>query len=366
MIAGGGTGGHVYPGIAIAQEFRQRDGRNRIVFIGTERGLETRIVPAEGFPLELIRVRALKRVGWRSRIAALLLLPGTFLTVWGLIRRHAPDLVIGVGGYASGPVVLVAALLGIPTLIAEQNAWPGFTNRVLARFVDAAAVSFAEAQLFFGAKAELTGNPVRREFFDIPDLPARPVAGGENGDRLVHLLITGGSQGARAINEALIGALPRLREAGCRLSFTHQTGRLTPAESERLLEAYRAAGFEAEVVPFLDRMVEEFNRASLVICRAGATTVAELAAAGRPAILIPFPFAADDHQRRNAEAVERGGGGRLVPQSQLTPARLADELISLLRDPETLARMAGASRRLGHPAAAAAVVDLGYRLGQGR
>lgn len=366
MIAGGGTGGHVYPGIAIAAEFRRRNDRHRIVFIGTERGLETKIVPAEGFPLELIRVRALKRVGWRSRLTALLLLPGTFLTVWRLIRRHAPDLVIGVGGYASGPVVLAAALLRIPTLIAEQNAWPGFTNRVLGRFVDAAAVSFAEAGRFFGAKAVVTGNPVRREFFGIPDLPCGPAAGEGRTNRPVHLLITGGSQGARAINEALIGALPRLREAGCRLSFTHQTGRLTPAESARLVEAYAAAGFEAEVVPFLDRMVDEFTRASLVICRAGATTVAELAAAGRPAILVPFPFAADDHQRRNAEAVERGGGGRLVPQAELTPARLAEELISLLRDPATLAGMARASRRLAHPAAAAAVVDLGYRLCAGR
>lgn len=356
IIAGGGTGGHVYPGIAIAHELRRRDARAQVIFIGTARGLETRIVPAEGFPLELIEVKALKRVGWRARLSSLLLLPRTFLAVAGMLRRDQPDLVIGVGGYASGPVVLVAALLGIPTLVAEQNAWPGFTNRVLARFVDAAAVSFAEAQRFFGPRAKITGNPVRHEFFALEDLRQR-----RQGEPH-HLLITGGSQGAQAINDAVVGALPLLRGAGCRISVTHQTGRLPDEAAERIQRAYAESGFQAVVKPFLDRMVDEFRDADLVICRAGATTVAELAAAGRPAILVPYPFAADDHQRHNAEAVERGGAGRLILQAELTPERLARELVELLGDPERLLMMAKASRRLGHPEAAAAVVDLGLGL----
>lgn len=356
IIAGGGTAGHVYPGVAIAQELRRRDSRHRVVFVGTARGLENRIIPAEGFELELIEVRALKRIGWRARLSSLLILPRTFLVVWRKLRIHRPDLVVGVGGYASGPVVLVAALLGIPTLIAEQNAWPGFTNRVLARFADAAAVSFEEARRFFGARARLTGNPVRHEFFDIPEpLEKSPL-------EPVRILVTGGSQGARAINESVVGALPILAESGCRLAFTHQTGRVETGEQESILRAYAAAGFTAEVRPFLDRMVDEFRQADLVICRAGATTVAELAAAGRPAILVPFPFAADDHQRRNAEAVEAGGGGRLILQADLTPARLATEILALAGSHDLRLTMARAARRLSRPGAAAAVVDLGLGL----
>ena len=356
IIAGGGTAGHVYPGVAIAQELRRRDSRHRVVFVGTLRGLETRIIPAEGFQLELIEVRALKRIGWRARLSSLLLLPRTFVVVWRKLRLHRPDLVVGVGGYASGPVVLVAALLGIPTLIAEQNAWPGFTNRVLAWFTDAAAISFEEARRFFGARARLTGNPVRQEFFDLQEpvekAPLEPV----------HILVTGGSQGARAINESVIGSLPLLAGAGCRLSFTHQTGRVEAGEEAAILKAYAAAGFPAEVRPFLDRMVDEFRKADLVICRAGATTVAELAAAGRPAILVPFPFAADDHQRRNAEAVETSGGGRLILQAELTPTRLATEIGALAASHDLRLTMARAARRLSRPGAAAAVVDLGLSL----
>jgi UDP-N-acetylglucosamine--N-acetylmuramyl-(pentapeptide) pyrophosphoryl-undecaprenol N-acetylglucosamine transferase len=355
IIAGGGTGGHIYPGIAIAQEVRRRDREAEVVFVGTARGLETRIVPQEGFRLELIDVAALKRVGWLGRIRSLLLLPRSFLAVGSLIRRVRPEVVIGVGGYASGPVVLVAALMGVPTMVAEQNALPGFTNRVLARFVRAAAVTFAETQRYFGGRAEVTGNPVRAEFFDLPARPAAPAA---------HLLITGGSQGARAINEALIGAIPLLAAARDRLTLTHQTGEADHARVER---AYAGSGLRAEVVPFIARMVDQIAGADLVICRAGATTVAELAAAGKPAIMIPFPFAADDHQRRNAEAIERAGAGRLIPQSELTPERLAAEVLALLDDPARRERMAEASRRLAHRDAAARVYALAARIsGEGR
>ncbi|MEP7274270.1 MAG: undecaprenyldiphospho-muramoylpentapeptide beta-N-acetylglucosaminyltransferase, partial [Acidobacteriota bacterium] len=297
IIAGGGTGGHIYPGIAIAQEFKRRDPDTEVIFVGTAKGLETRIVPAQGFHLELIEVAALKRVGFVKRLRSLLMLPGSFLAVGSLIRRFKPDVVLGVGGYASGPVVLVAALMRVPTLLAEQNALPGFTNRVLARFVRGAAVSFEEARGFFGPKAEITGNPVREEFFSIPAKSAGAV---------VHLLITGGSQGARAINDAMIGALPFLEPERGRMSIVHQSGE---ADAVRLRAAYAERGFTAHVSPFLDRMVEEVAKSDLVISRAGATTVSELAAAGRAAILVPFPFAADDHQTKNAEAVERAGAG---------------------------------------------------------
>jgi UDP-N-acetylglucosamine--N-acetylmuramyl-(pentapeptide) pyrophosphoryl-undecaprenol N-acetylglucosamine transferase len=353
IIAGGGTGGHIYPGIAIAQEFRRRDADTQILFVGTARGLESKIIPREGFNLELIEVAALKRVGFVNFLKSLWVLPKSFLTARSLIKQVKPDVVIGVGGYASGPVVLAAALMGVPTLVAEQNALPGFTNRVLARFVRAAAVSFAEAELFFGEKAELTGNPVRAEFFDAPI--KRPM----EGSGVIHVLISGGSQGARAINEAVMGALPLLVEEKDRLSFTHQTGE---NDFYRVRDAFEQSGLQAEVKPFIEKMVDEFACADLVISRAGATTVAELAAAGKPAIMVPFPFAADDHQRKNAEAIERAGAGLMILQAELTPERLAKELLWLVRDPPQLGRMAEASKKLGRPGAAARVVDLAMKI----
>jgi UDP-N-acetylglucosamine--N-acetylmuramyl-(pentapeptide) pyrophosphoryl-undecaprenol N-acetylglucosamine transferase len=350
IIAGGGTGGHIYPGIAIAQEFKRRNAQSEILFVGTARGLETRIVPREGFRLELIEAAALKGVSLLRQIRSLALLPRSFLKVRSLIKSFKPDVVIGVGGYSSGPVVLVASLMGLPTMIAEQNALPGFTNRVLARFVRAAAVSFEQARAFFGEKAEVTGNPVRAEFFDLPQK--------ETGAR-VHILITGGSQGASAINEAMIAALPLLAVEGERLSLTHQTGE---ADYARVCEAYAQSGLKAEVKPFIERMEEELARADLVVSRAGATTVAELAAAGKPALMIPFPYAADDHQRKNAEAFERAGAGRMLLQAELTGERLAQELLQLISDPQRLSQMAKASRKLAHREAAARVVDLAIKI----
>ncbi|MCI0337801.1 MAG: undecaprenyldiphospho-muramoylpentapeptide beta-N-acetylglucosaminyltransferase [Acidobacteria bacterium] len=352
IIAGGGTGGHIYPGIAIAQEFKRRNAETQVLFVGTARGMEAKIVPREGFELKMIEVGALKRVSQIERVKALLILPKSFLAARSLIKKVKPDLVIGVGGYASGPVVLMAALMGLPSLVAEQNALPGFTNRILARFIGAAAVSFEEARNFFGAKAEITGNPVRAEFFDVPLR--------EPGE-VIHVLITGGSQGAHAINNAMMSTLPLLTGEKDRLSFTHQTGE---KDFEEVRAAYEKSGLKTEVRPYLEEMVAEFDRADLVICRAGATTIAELAAAGKPAIMIPLPFAADDHQRKNAEAVERAGAGRMILQSELTPERLAQELLWLANDPLQLSRMAEASKKLGHPDAAARVVDLAMRISE--
>jgi UDP-N-acetylglucosamine--N-acetylmuramyl-(pentapeptide) pyrophosphoryl-undecaprenol N-acetylglucosamine transferase len=363
IIAGGGTGGHIYPGIAIAQEFKRRNAASRVLFVGTAKGLETKIVPREGFELRLIEVTALKRVGLTKLLKSLLLLPKSFLAVRSLIQEYQPEVVIGVGGYASGPVVLMAALTGVPTLIAEQNALPGFTNRVLAKFAKAAAVTFEEARRFFGRKAVITGNPVRAEFFSIAAKsgPVKPV--GET----INLLVTGGSQGARAINEAMSGAVeflePVLRKEGGRFAIVHQTGE---ADFEKVRAAYARLSadspVQAEARPFIEKMVEAFAQADLVISRAGATTVAELAAAGKPALFVPFPFAADDHQRKNAEAVERAGAGRMILQAELTPERLAQELLWLARDAQQLQRMSAASRQLAHPDAAARVVDLALQI----
>ncbi len=353
IIGGGGTGGHIYPGIAIAQEFKRRNANCEIVFVGTARGLENKIVPREGFKLELIEVAALKSVSVGKRIKSLGMLPRSFLVVRSLINKYRPDVVIGVGGYASGPMVLTAALMGIPTMIAEQNALPGFTNRMLVRFVKAAAVSFEEAKSFFGRKAEITGNPVRAEFFAIaPKLKSE----------VMSIVITGGSQGARAINEAMMAALPRLESKKDMLSIVHQTGE---ADFERVKNAYAQTALKAEVKPFIEKIVDEFAQADLVISRAGATTVAELAAAGRPALMIPFPLAADDHQRKNAEAVERAGAGRMILQAELSGERLAKEILALINDPGKLAAMSTASKKLAHPDAAAKVVNMAEKISFG-
>ncbi len=346
IIAGGGTGGHIYPGIAIAQEFKRCNPACEIIFVGTARGLETKIVPREGFKLELIEIAALKGVSVTKRGKSILMLPKSFLVVRSLIRRHKPDVVIGVGGYASGPMLLIASLMGVPTMVAEQNALPGFTNRVLARFVKAAAVSFAEAKSFFGGKAEITGNPVRTEFFSVPP---------QVKSKVTNILITGGSQGARAVNEAMIAALPILEAYKDKLFITHQTGEL---DFEKVKAAYANSSLKAEVKPFIEKIVDEFAKADFVISRAGATTVAELAAAGRPAMMVPLPWAADDHQRKNAEAVERAGAGRMILQSDLSGERLAKEILALINDPEKLATMSAASKTLAHPDAAARVVNI--------
>jgi UDP-N-acetylglucosamine--N-acetylmuramyl-(pentapeptide) pyrophosphoryl-undecaprenol N-acetylglucosamine transferase len=351
IIAAGGTGGHIFPGVAIAREFRRRDPSAEILFVGTARGLETKIVHREGFDLELISVGALKGVSIFERIKSLAGLPMSFVATLRILRRFKPDLVIGVGGYSSGPAVLMAALSRIPTMVVEPNAMPGFTNRVLARFVDAAALSFADAQKYFGNHGVVTGNPVRVDF-------AR-LARKARGERL-NVLIFGGSQGARAINNAMIAALPLLAAEKDRLAITHQTGE---PDFEMIKRAYAEAGFDgADVKPFIHDMADQFERADVLICRSGATTAAEVAAAGKAAIFIPFPFATDDHQRKNAEAFERVGAGRMILQKDLTPERLAEELNRLIEHPEEIDRMEESSRGLGRVDSTERTVDLAMRI----
>jgi UDP-N-acetylglucosamine--N-acetylmuramyl-(pentapeptide) pyrophosphoryl-undecaprenol N-acetylglucosamine transferase len=279
-----------------------------------------------------------------------LVLPKSFLQARSLIKSLQPDVVVGAGGYVSGPVVLMAALMKVPTLVMESNALPGWTNRVLARFVDKAAVSFEAAQPFFRGQATVTGNPVRREFFEVAKRE-------RDGIGRFSILIFGGSQGAQAINQAMIEALPSLEPLRSTLLITHQTGE---ADFERVRTAYLASGWNgrAEVKRYIDDMVASFGEVDLVICRAGATTTAELIAAGKAAIMVPFPFAADDHQRKNAEAMEKAGAAKMILQQDLSGERLAHEITTLAREPETVTAMERATRKLARGDAAAAVVDM--------
>ncbi len=349
LIAAGGTGGHIYPGIAVAKEIMRRDAGSVVRFVGTARGLETRLVPQAGFELSLIESAGLKNVGARARLRGLAVLPKSFVAARRLLREFRPDVVVGAGGYVSGPVLLTASLRRIPTLVMESNALPGWTNRVLARFVRAAAVSFEAAQPFFRGKAVVTGNPVRREFFDLAPKPRDP--------RRFDVLVFGGSQGARAINQAMVAALAHLAARRSVLRIVHQTGE---ADFETVRTGYAAAGWHevAEVRKYIDDMVASMAAADLIICRAGATTSAELVAAGKASLMIPFPFAADDHQRKNAEALEAAGASKMILQRDADGARLATEIDALIADPERLTRMENASRQLARGDAAAAAVGM--------
>jgi len=351
VIAGGGTGGHLYPGIAVARELLSREPGARISFAGTERGIETRVVPREGFDLDLIRSAGLKGKSMTSRLQGALLVPASLLDAWRLLSRRRPHLVIGVGGYSSGPVVLSAAVRGLPTMLLEQNAVPGLTNRLLAPFVRAAAVTFDSTTKFFGAKAFVSGNPVRPEF----RAPVESTAGGPIDDgRPVQVLVFGGSQGAHAINVAMVEAAARLAAGRPHLHVTHQTGERDVA---MVRTAYRDAGVSADVEPFLFDMGRQFRQADLIVCRAGATTLAEITAAGRAAILVPLPTATDDHQRKNAERLVEAGAADVLPQAEMNGAVLADRILALARDGNARRTMSAAARALARPDAARVIVD---------
>jgi UDP-N-acetylglucosamine--N-acetylmuramyl-(pentapeptide) pyrophosphoryl-undecaprenol N-acetylglucosamine transferase len=347
MIAAGGTGGHIYPGIAVANEIMRRDPSSEVLFVGTSRGLETRIVPENGFQLALIHSAGLKSVGIKGTIKGLATLPRSFVEARRLLREFRPSVVVGAGGYVSGPVLMMAVIMGIPTLVMDSNALPGFTNRRLAKFVDRAALTFNEALPFFGKKGTVTGNPVRKEFFDVEPRKS-------NGETSV--LIFGGSQGARAINNAMIGALDHLNGARETMRVVHQTGE---ADFDKVRNAYQERGWEtADVRPYISDIVTEFGKADVLICRAGATTCAEIAAAGKAAIMIPLPTAADDHQRKNAEAMQNAGAVKMLVQDQLTPESLATTLSELAGSPETIASMGSAARKLAREDAAEATVNI--------
>lgn len=351
MIAGGGTGGHLFPGVAIAEELRAREPGAAVRFVGTAKGIEARVLPDLGWELDLIEVSGLKTVGTLGALKGLLRLPRALLQARRVLKAFRPDAVIGVGGYASGPIVLMARLAGIPTAICEQNSIPGLTNKLLGRVARAVFLSFAESQRFFKArKVHMTGNPVRRDLLGklltVGATPATP-------DDAVHVLVCGGSQGAVAVNELASAALASLAPT-TKLSIVHQTGERDLAATT---QRYAAAGLAADCRAFIKDMASAYQRADLIIGRAGATTVAELAIAGKPAIFIPYPFAADNHQEINAREMATAGAALSFRQADLTAAGLADALRPLLTEPATRARMGAAMKALAKPGAAAAVVD---------
>ncbi|MFT3745661.1 MAG: undecaprenyldiphospho-muramoylpentapeptide beta-N-acetylglucosaminyltransferase [Pyrinomonadaceae bacterium] len=325
----------------------RRDPESEVLFVGTARGLEVRIVPENGFQLSLINSAGLKNVGIAGKIKGLSVLPQSFLEARKIIRQFRPHVVVGAGGYVSGPVLMMAAIMGVPTLVMDSNALPGFTNRQLARFVEKAALTFEEALPFFGKKGVVTGNPVRSEFFDVPAK--------KRSDEF-QVLIFGGSQGARAINNAMVEALPSLAELEGKLTVTHQTGE---ADFENVKAAYSGSNFAAaDVRPFISDIFVEFGKADLIICRAGATTCAEVSAAGKAAIMVPLPTAADDHQRKNAEALEKAGAVKMILQSELTGDSLANTIKDLIEKPETITEMEAAAKKMGRPDAASVTVDI--------
>ncbi len=352
LIAGGGTGGHLFPGIAVARALQARVPGAVVSFAGTAQGLETRVVPREGFPLDVIRSAGLKGKSAAALARGLAMLPLSAWDAWRVVARRRPHVVVGLGGYSAGPIVVAAALRRIPTLLMEQNAVPGLTNRLLARLVRAAAVTYDSTLPYFGAKGFVSGNPVRPEFFD----------GGDAGEGInlqpppgaAKVLIFGGSQGAHAINVAMVEAAPDLAAAAVAVGITHQTG---ARDLDVVRNAYREAGLDARVEPFLYEMHREVKAADLLVCRAGATTLAEIAATGRAAILVPLPTATDDHQRRNAEVLAQAGAAEVLDQAQMTGAALAARVLALARDRDRREQMAAAVHRFARPDAADRIVD---------
>ena len=348
LIAGGGTGGHLYPGIAVGREVLARVPDAQVAFVGTTAGIEARVIPREGFALDTIRSAGLKGKSPSALARGLALLPASALDAWRVISKRRPSVVIGVGGYSSGPVVFLAAMRGIPTVLMEQNAMPGLTNRLLARVVNAAAVTYEESARFFRGRAFLAGNPVRPEFFGgVHDAHGSPPGA-------ARVLVFGGSQGAHAINVAMVEAAPRLAAAAPGLAITHQTGE---RDVEMVRDGYRRAGIEARVEPFLFAIDREMKTAVLVVCRAGATTLAELTAAGRPSILIPLPTTTDDHQRKNADALVTLGAARMIDQRSLTGELLAAQIVALAANQAERDSISAAARRMAKPEAAKLIVD---------
>jgi len=348
VIAGGGTGGHLFPGVAIAEEFRRRSGENDVLFIGTKRGLEARVLPQIGFALDTLDVEGIKGRGIARSLAAMLKIPRSLLQSRRIIRDFGPGIVIGVGGYASGPAVLAAHFMGLPTAIAEQNAIPGETNRILGRFADRIFVSFAETAVRFRAdRVRVTGNPIRAA---IAGAARRERKAGEP----FTILIFGGSQGAHRINLAALEALPHFGEMKGRLRIIHQTGK---DDLEMVTKGYHDQAVEAEVLPFITDMAAAYGKADLLVCRAGATSIAEITAGGKAAIFIPFPFAVNDHQTKNAELLVNRGAAAMIPERDLTGESLSGVIRRLAQDPGKIGEMQHNAASLGNARAAADIVD---------
>jgi len=347
LIAGGGTGGHLFPGIAVAQELRKTRPHARILFVGTARGIEVRAVPRAGFDLALLPVSGLRRTGFFGLVRGLLLLPLALFKAVALVLRFKPQVAVSVGGYAAGPAVLASRILGVPCAVMEQNAIPGLTNKVLGKMSQTVFAALPSTA-FDPQKLRVVGNPVRSDFVPVRSKVYTP-------HEIPQILVFGGSQGARAINEVMMDLAPLIAERQVSWKIIHQTGK---HDHERVAKAYSEAGADTmEAVPFIDDMAVAYERADLVVSRAGATTIAELTVCGRPAILVPFPSAVDDHQTKNARTLERSGAAVLVPQPKLSAPGLLDLLSQLLNSHDRLVAMAQAARECGHPDAAKEIAD---------
>jgi UDP-N-acetylglucosamine--N-acetylmuramyl-(pentapeptide) pyrophosphoryl-undecaprenol N-acetylglucosamine transferase len=348
IIAGGGTGGHLFPGIAVADEFLAANPENEVLFVGTERGIEARLLPKLGYPLELISGSGIKGLGTLAKVQSGLRLLNGYAQSRKILKRFQPDLVLGVGGYASAPLLLAARGMGIRLFIHEQNATPGLANKILGRFAQIIFISMAESASQFPKESTLlTGNPIRKEILWRFQERVRSV-GGE-----FRVLVFGGSAGAHRINLALIEALPHLSGERENLVFTHQTGE---KDLEEVRRGYQAQGFKATVSPFIEDMAAAYGAADLVVCRAGATTIAEVTACGKGCVFIPYPYAADDHQRKNAEALLAREAGFMILEEDLTGEALAELILSLKKDPQRLAQVERNARSLAHLDAAQAIV----------
>jgi UDP-N-acetylglucosamine--N-acetylmuramyl-(pentapeptide) pyrophosphoryl-undecaprenol N-acetylglucosamine transferase len=349
LIAGGGTGGHLFPGIALAEEVVTRHHKNEVVFVGTERGLEAKVVPQAGFPLEFIKVKGLKGKGLGQLLLGLLALPLAFIESFRILKKHKPDVVVGVGGYASGPVVMAAWMVGIPTAVQEQNALPGMTNKILGKFAKVVFTAFEEARRFFPeGKVQLVGNPIRRKLMD--NYLRSHVA-----HERFSVLVFGGSLGAKGLNQRVVEALDSLVDLKGQLNFLHQTGK---NDLEMVRKGYADRGFQAEVVEFIDDMSAAYARADLVVCRAGATTLAELTVCKKASILVPFPYATDDHQAVNARALVEAGAAVMFREAELTGQKLAEQIRLLKTDPVRLKQMEKKAALQGRPEASKELADV--------
>ncbi|HJP18030.1 MAG TPA: undecaprenyldiphospho-muramoylpentapeptide beta-N-acetylglucosaminyltransferase [Nitrospinota bacterium] len=351
IIVGGGTGGHLFPGIAIAREFQKRNPKIKILFVGTRRGIEYKVLPKENFELKTILSSGLKgKISWRTLIA-LVEIPIAFLqSLWVLINFR-PKLVLGVGGYVTGPFVLMAWLLRIPTAIQEQNSMPGMTNRILGRIVDKIFVTFEKSKKHFPEKKiEVTGNPIREEYYE---------AKVRRKESQFNVLIFGGSKGASSINRAMVEALDFLSEDKNSLHFIHQTGE---EQFKTVKKSYRSKNVSADVSKFIFNMADDYRRSNLVICRAGASTLAEIAACGRAAILVPYPFAANNHQQLNAEYLVEQGAALMVKDCDLSGKKIAELIKKMMHQPNLLQEIEKVSAAMAKKDAGKKVVDLCYEL----
>lgn len=349
LIAGGGTGGHLYPGVALAEEVTTRQKGNEVLFVGTTRGIEARVVPSLGYPIEYIEVQGLKGTGLGHRMRGFVKLPMAVMQSLRIIRKFQPDFAVGVGGYASGPVILAAWMSGLPTAVLEQNTIPGVTNRILSKFVNAVYVMFERSRSYFPSrKVSALGNPIRRQLLD------NFLKAGIEDNGKFNILVLGGSQGAHTLNLRMVEAAGLLTDIEGDIRIVHQSG----ANDEAMVRSgYQELGVDAEVHAFIDDMSSAYRRANLIVCRAGATTLAEVMVVRRASILVPFPFAADNHQELNARSMVDAGAAVMLVERALDGQRLADTIRELFEDPERVRSMENAAGSVGRPEAAREIVD---------